>query len=90
MLVNKTSVVLKGSKDYTKWVEIIKTAPLKHDVRKYVDPNTPIGSMPDLEEPIIPRPKDVRGPQPTLVILSALTFDEREYFSSLLEDHKQF
>jgi len=37
----------------------------------------------------MPRPKDVRDPQPTPVLLSSLTIDEREYFSSLLEDYKR-
>jgi len=89
MSANKTSVILKDSKDWTKWVEIIKTAALKHDIWKYVDLNTPKGSTPDLEEPIMPRLKNVRDPQPTPVLLSSLTIDEREYFSSLLKDYKR-
>jgi len=49
-------------KEWTKWIEIIKTAVLKHDIWKYEDPNTPKGIRPDYEEPIMPRPKDVRKP----------------------------
>ncbi len=89
MSANKTSVILKDSKDQTKQVEIIKTAALKHDIQKYVDLNTLKGSTPDLEEPIMPRLKDVCDLQPTPVLLSSLTINKQEYFSSLLEDYKQ-
>jgi hypothetical protein len=47
MLANKKSVILKDSKDWTKWVENIQTTALKHDVWKYVDPKE---SRPDLGE----------------------------------------
>ncbi|KAI1002347.1 hypothetical protein K3495_g5854 [Podosphaera aphanis] len=82
--VNKQVVVLHTKAEWDTWIELIKTSAKKHDVWKYVNPNSD-SEISVLEELKRPSPTDVRVPVSgaTTTRLSELTPDEKEEYSFL-------
>ena len=63
--VSKTSVILRDYTNWDKWIELIKTASLKYDVWRYIDPSKPKDKLPVLVEPQRPTPANVHTPATT-------------------------
>jgi oligoribonuclease NrnB/cAMP/cGMP phosphodiesterase (DHH superfamily) len=61
---SKTVVILQDSKDWAKWIDIIKTASEKYDLWKHINPETPATTLPALIEPLRPTPSTVLWPPP--------------------------
>ena len=50
----KTSIILKSSKDWPKWIEVTLTAADEFDLRPYVDPRLSEDVLKHLERPVKP------------------------------------
>jgi len=61
---SKTVVILQDSKDWIKWIDIIKTASEKYDLWKHINPDTLATTLPALIEPLRPTPSTVLWPPP--------------------------
>jgi hypothetical protein len=60
MSATKTSIVLKDSKDWQKWIAVILTASQEHGLRDYVNPNTLRTDLLVLSKPIRPTPNIIK------------------------------
>lgn len=56
----KTSIVLKDSKDWQKWISVILTTSQEHGLCDYVNPNTPRTDLLVLSKPIKPTPNTIK------------------------------
>jgi hypothetical protein len=59
---SRTVVILQDSKDWIKWIDIIKTASEKYDLWNHINPETPATTLPALVEPPRPTPSTVLWP----------------------------
>ena len=50
----KTSIILKSSKDWPKWIKVTLTAANEFDLRPYIDPRLSEDVLKHLERPIKP------------------------------------
>ncbi|RKF54285.1 hypothetical protein OnM2_099048 [Erysiphe neolycopersici] len=75
--------------DWDFWIELIKTAALKHNVWQFVDPEINEYDRPKLVIPVKPTPEDVKDPKEGSVVtnFSELDAEEREEFRDLKEEY---
>ena len=53
------TVILASPNNRDEWIEVIKRKATPNQIWKYVNPSTPAGELPKLEEPIRASPKDI-------------------------------
>jgi hypothetical protein len=82
----RVTVTLSGPSDWDEWIEIIKTKAMGNKIWEYVDPSTPKDDLPTLQEPTIPRSRDVNPNKATVAQLDA---NELEELKLLCYDYKR-
>jgi len=91
---NRSTVILRDTKDWKKWIELIKTTALKHDIWKYSNPSVAREKLPLRSEPNRPTPRDavttaVQEDDDDEVSFATLKAEEREYFRILQEQYSR-
>ena len=87
--IAQTSVVLTSEKDWEPWIEVIRTASLKHSLWGYIDPSLLKGQVPSLARPIKPTANMVKALEAlaTTTQYSDLDTNEREYLRQLNKEY---
>ncbi len=79
--IRGTEVLLKGPKDWERWLALIRSKAIHEEVWDYVNPDTDALNLPVFEPPSAPTPQDAAG-NPTATRAS-LTADQKEYYKEL-------
>jgi hypothetical protein len=87
-VVTRSSVILGDSKDWNKWIKLIKTAALRSDIWLYINPDTPENRLPIQRRPVRPTPGNVHENDNPLIKYSQLNKDEKEQLKVLQRDYE--
>ena len=85
-MAEKTVMILTSQNNWDEWIKVIKTKAMADSIQAYINPDTPKSTLPSLEEPKAPKPRDI-DPQKTT--FSSLDEGKKEELRELRQDYKR-